>query len=472
MWVALVAIRVQGRALATGFLVLVLGGVGAGCAPERPRPSNAPNILIITLDTVRADHVSCYGYPRETTPNLDRLAAEGQRLKNFIAVSSWTLPAHASLFTGLFPSTHGAHYSGDAGSSLGDAVGGRDFYKLFRANVLSEKAISLAEVLRRHGYVTGGVGAGPWLKSMFGLAQGFDWYDADTRSLRGRPGEEVNELAIRFLRKHGDEPFFLFVNYFDAHDPYSPPPDLQFEFFDPTLIDQISTDPELAREYKISQYDAEILLVDRHLGTLLDSLKDLGVYEDTWIIVISDHGEAFGEHGLERHGFSLFEPEIQGVFVQKPPVGLDVLHDENERCQHVDIMPTILSELGIEHELEMEGQPLGSVDHPVIAELFGNAGNVRWKGPRFDRDLRAIYSNRLKLIRSTREGDPDSGLFDLEQDPEERHDLSLDLPDQRNELLRRLVEWEQSRPAPLSGSRVPLVDSETVEQLRALGYLP
>jgi len=464
--------RIVERAGATGFLVVVLGGVGAGCAPERPLPSNAPNILIVTLDTVRADHVSCYGYPRETTPVLDRLAVEGQRLKNFTAVSSWTLPSHASLFTGLFPSSHGAHYSGDARRSLGDAVGGRDFYELFRANRLPEKAVCLAEVLRRHGYATGGVGAGPWLKSMFGLSQGFDWYDADTNSLRGRPGEEVNELAIRFLRKHRDEPFFLFVNYFDAHDPYSPPPDLRFKFFDPAGTDQISTDPERAREYEISQYDAEIFLVDRHLGVLLEALEDLGIYEDTWIMVISDHGEQFGEHGIERHGFSLFEPEIRGVFVQKPPADLDVLRDENERCQHVDIMPTILSELGIEHQLEMEGQPLGSLDHPVIAELFRNAGNIRWKGPRFDRDLRAIYSDRLKLIRSTRQGDRDSGLFDLDQDPDERHDLSLDRPDQKNKLLRRLVEWEQSRPAPLSGSRVPLVDSETVEQLRALGYLP
>jgi len=405
--------RMMERAGATGFLVLILGVVGTGCAQEKPRLSEAPNILIVTLDTVRADHVSCYGYLRETTPILDRLAAEGQRLKNFTAVSSWTLPSHASLFTGLFPSTHGAHYSGDARRSLKDAVGGRDFYELFRANGLSEKAVCLAEVLRRHGYVTGGVGAGPWLKSMFGLAQGFDWYDADTDSTRGRPGEEVNELAIRFLRKHGDEPFFLFVNYFDAHDPYSPPPDLQFKFFDPADMDQVSTDPERAREYEISQYDAEIFLVDRHLGVLLDALEDLGVYEDTWIMVMSDHGEEFGEHGIERHGFSLFEPEIKGVFVQKPPVELDVLRDESERCQHVDIMPTILGELGIEHELEMEGQPRGSVDHPVIAELFRNAGNIRWKGPRFDRDLRAIYADRLKLIRSTREGDRDSGLFDL-----------------------------------------------------------
>jgi arylsulfatase A-like enzyme len=184
--------------------------------------------------------------------------------------------------------------------------------------VLSEEAISLAEVLRGHGYATGGVGAGPWLKSMFGLAQGFDWYDSDTRSLRGRPGEEVNKLAIRFLRKHRDEPFFLFVNYFDAHDPYLPPPDLQFEFFDPALIDQVETDPERALEYKISQYDAEILLVDRHLGVLLEALKDLGVYENTWMMVMSDHGEEFGEHGLERHGFSLFEPEIRGSSSRSP----------------------------------------------------------------------------------------------------------------------------------------------------------
>lgn len=453
-------------------LLLLIAGVfitfWSGCGASGDRP----NIVLITLDTTRLDHMSCYGYHRRTTPRLDRLAKEGQLYDKSVAVSSWTLPTHASLFTGLFPTTHGAHYAteGNTNLSQGVDVGRMELYGTFKADGLSEESITLAEILKAEGYATGGIGAGPWLKPTFGLAQGFDYFDCDVLSVQGRQADEITVLGNKFIRKHRDEPFFLFLNYFDPHSPYNPPKELKSRFVGDLTLEQIQSDEESLAQYYLSMYDSEILFMDREIGRLFDELKKLELYDDTWIIVISDHGELLGDHGLKGHGQTLYEPSIRAPMIIKWPKGWQNLPDTNKPCQQVDIMPTIAERLNMGANLKFEGQPLGKVTHPPVAELFRNPGFVDTKGPRFDRDLRAIYAGPFKLITSSKEQDPDAGLFDVQNDPGELNDLSEEKPDILKNMQTLLDQWKESLQNALPPRDIENVDPETLEQLEKLGY--
>jgi arylsulfatase A-like enzyme len=451
---ALVAAR---RAATIAFAVVC----GFSCADE-PELNDAPPILMISLDTARPDHLSVYGYELQTTPNLEALAEDAVVMRNFITTSSWTLPTHASLFTGLFPSSHGAHYSSAGQVTLGDADGAPRGFDAFRANRLPDSAVTLGEILRDRGYATHGVGAGPWFKPIFGLGQGFVGYDAAFASLEGRPADEVSALGLTFLNRVGEKPFFLFMNYFDPHDPYDAHGGEWEKFLRPG--------DDFAISKELSHYDAEIHYADRHIGKVIAHLKDRGLYEQSWIIVTSDHGEHFGEHGLTNHGFSLYEDVVRGVLIIKPPAEASFDVDPDERCQSVDVMPTLLRALGIDGPARVEGQPLGSVTHPVIAELFRSAGNVQWKGERFSRELRAIYSGVYKLIVSTRADDPDAGLFDLASDPGELRDLSAQRSDLADSMRAELDAWVSSRSG-LKHQPVDNLDPETRRQMEALGYI-
>ena len=431
------------RRLATALLL----GLPAACA-DGPPP---PNVVLITLDTTRADRLSCYGHDRETSPNLDRLAARGVLFTRFVNVSSWTLPTHASLMTGLHPRTHGAHYDALGDETLGAAVDA-EHARHFRVSALSEQAVTLAEVLRDAGYATGGVGAGPWLKPAFGLGQGFDLYDADVDQLAGRPASEVNAIALPFLREHAGEPFFLFLNYFDPHDPYEPPPGMA------------------ASSAPLDRYDAEITVMDAALGEVLDELARLGVDDDTWIVVVTDHGEAFGEHGGKGHGHSLFEEEVRGALVIKPPANSTRRFDPDERCQQVHLMPTLLDALDVSPPGPSDAEPLGSVMRPAVAELYENPKDAHYGVESRQRHLQAVYRGRHKLIVSSRPGDPVAGLFDLSADPGERDDLSTREPELRDALHGLLAEWQATLTDPLARRAPDAIDARTLEQLEALGY--
>jgi len=435
---------------------------------------NKPNIILITCDTTRLDHLSCYGYHRKTSPHLDLLAKEGQRFERAVAVSSWTLPTHASLFTGLYPATHGAHYSAGGNVSLNSAIpdGGEKIYGWYMVNRLPEEACTLAEILKNAGYKTGGVGAGPWLKPVFGLAQGFDFYDGDIRSIEGRRADQVNDKALSFIRRHASESsFFLFLNYFDPHAPYEPPPAFRLKFFSKHKVRRIKTDPALAKEFIMAQYDAEIFYMDMQIGFLLQELKDLGIYENTCIIVVGDHGEHFGEHHLSDHGFSLFEKVVQTPLIIKWPENWPFLPSNHEFCQQVDIMPTLLKRLGLDHLTPMDGQPLGEISHPIVCELYKNMGHIKMEGRRFDRDLIALYKGRYKMIWSSRGQDPDAGLFDLITDPDEQQDLSRQNAGQKSMMRSALDHWRSSLQPALDEEPVQSIDDQTHEQLKVLGYV-
>jgi len=464
------ALRSVSRPLSLLVGLLLLSALHCGQGPRKS------NVVLITLDTTRRDHLSCYGYELKTTPNLEALGAEGIIFENCLAMTSWTLPSHASLFTGLYPTTHGAHYNENAKLSLNTALHDSPISKEYRANGLSPDAVTLAETLRGSGYATGGVGGGPWLKRIFGMGQGFDFYDCDVESDAGRPADTVTNLAIPFLRDNAERPFFLFLNYFDPHFPYSPPGKFKHAFSEPGLARAAKSDNRLARRYRITQYDGEIHYVDHYLGILFKELERLGLWDDTWIIVTGDHGEHIFEKGLSGHGFALFEGTLQVPLIIKPPKGASLTADPAARVQLVHIMPTILEGLRIEPQAPMDVPPLGRSSGLAVAELYKNLGNVKFKaggdGQRYDRNLKAIYMKQYKLIESTNTADPDSGLFDLQRDPGETTDLAAENPDLTRSLREALESWCNSLTPPLQPLTLNAaeVDQATEEQLEALGY--
>ena len=222
------------------------------------------NVVLISIDTCRADHLSCYGYKRPTTPNIDAVARDGALFKMALTPVPLTTPAHSSMFTGTYPPTHGVH--------------------LNTYDHLADSNVTLAKTLREAGYQTAAfVGAFP-LDARFGLNQGFDTYDGrfTEEEKQGffsrRAGEEVNRPALAWLEDHARQPFFLFLHYYDAHHPYAPHPPCTSPFAD---------DP----------YAGEIAYIDNCIGRVLDRLRALGVYDNTLVIITGDHGEGLGEHG-------------------------------------------------------------------------------------------------------------------------------------------------------------------------------
>ncbi len=304
-----------------------------GCQPRRERP----NVLLITLDTTRADHMGCYGYQRPTTPVLDRLAAESVVYTHAISTSSWTLPAHASLFTGKFTTSHGARYDTEGPLRLTDGIDGPENWKDYRARGLSPSETTLAEILKEAGYVTGAVVGGPWMKKVFGLDKGFDHYDdAQIRTVNGRLAGEVTSAALEWVEKESDHEFFLFLNYFDPHTPYSAPEPFTYQFF-PDGEAPSNQEPSL--EEMNNLYDAEILYMDHHIGRLLEGLERLGLFEHTLFIVTADHGELLGEHGKMGHGTSLYQEEIHIPLLVRYPYGEIPPERRDDPVQLVDILP-------------------------------------------------------------------------------------------------------------------------------------
>ncbi|MFH2000687.1 MAG: sulfatase-like hydrolase/transferase [Planctomycetota bacterium] len=292
-----------------------------------------------------------------------------------------------------------------------------------------------------------------------------------SNSVLGRQADEITVLGNAFLRKNRDKPFFLFLNYFDPHAPYQPPKELLTRFLDESAFDERTlSDPEASARYNLSLYDSEILFMDQEIGRLFDELKKLDLYEDSWIIVISDHGELLGEHELKGHGQTLYEPSVHCPMIIKWPDAWTERPSTEKPCQQVDIMPTIARRLHVEAGLHFEGQPLGEITHPTVCELFRNPGFAESKGPRFDRNLKAVYAGPYKMIVSTKEQDQDAGLFDLLKDPGELIDLTAEKPDVIKSLKILLERWSESLHNALPPKQIENVDLETQKQLEALGY--
>jgi arylsulfatase A-like enzyme len=288
---------------------LVLVACTTAAATEAPQ---RPNIVLVTLDTTRADRLGLYGYGRNTSPHLDRLARDSLVYDRAYSTSSWTLPAHASLFTGKFPTSHGARLDPKGPLVLAEGIVGPFSSEDLRARGLSTGEQTLAGILAGLGYETAAFVGGPWMKQLFSLGRGFAHYDDDdVTDVKGRLAAQLSDAALAWIEAHASQRFFLFLNYYDPHFPYEDPEGLIREFLP---AGSRVWPPQPTQEYVDAAYDAEVLYMDKHFGRLLDRMRALGLYDDAWIIVTADHGELLGEHGEKGHGRTLYQEEIRILF--------------------------------------------------------------------------------------------------------------------------------------------------------------
>jgi arylsulfatase A-like enzyme len=440
-----------------GSLVALL----VACTPASPPAP--PDVVIVTLDTTRVDHLSTYGYPRTTSPSLDRLASEAVTYSRAWSTSSWTLPAHASLFTGLYPSTHGAHFDLAGKVGLGE----------LRAGILDERFVTLAERLAVWGYATAGFTSGPWLLPSLGLLQGFEHIDAELTSVQGREADEVTDAAIAWLATADpNEPLFLFVNYFDPHEPYDPPQgfdDLghaRDEFSRKAWWVEAMAGREpltpAERQILIDRYDGEIRAMDHQLGRLIEALNRRRGGERSLIVVTADHGESFGEGGHWVHNTCLCEEQVRIPLVIRYPDRRGAGSVDDAPIQLVDIVPIVAQATGLELPEGHHGVLPGDRKRAYL-ELHPSGANIALYGEGQRRTLGGVIEWPYKLLVSDRG---------------EREWLLLDGIEERsagteNEKARELAEALDAHRRRVGSAEVqhPVVDDSIRDSLRALGYL-
>jgi choline-sulfatase len=421
------AVRKRSRLpwLAGGLSIVTLAGLAVALAT---RPPQRPNILLITIDTLRADHLGCYGYGPAATPVLDSLAARGVRFTAAIAHTPLTAPSHASILTGLLPLGHGVRDNG--------------------AFVLPTSPATLAELLQGDGYRTAAFVSGFPLDRRFGFARGFETYD--DHLLRGRDrrrapyvertAEAPTRLASEWIRGTSD-PWFVWVHYFDPHAPYEPPADL-------------------AGRFASRPYDGEIAFVDRELGRLLEIAA--GHSRNTLVLVTSDHGESLGEHGEATHGVFVYDSTLRVPWIMAGP-GISPGRVSPVVARGIDVAPTLLDYAGLQAPRAMQGRSLRPAadgqemqDAPAYAESLFCKLNLGWAG------LHAWRTARFKLIEA-----PRPELYDLAADPGEKRDVSAERGEVARALRAELLPALEARP--LDAASVP--GHEVRERLRALGYV-
>lgn len=400
-----------------------------------------PNVLLITLDTTRADHIGCYGDSRAETPSLDRLAAEGTLAERVYTVAPLTLPAHASIFTSRYPPSHGVRDNAD-----------------FR---LPESETTLAEHLRRCGWSTSAVVASIVLAGALGVSQGFETYDEPVAPplapgsgkrvlyspIEDRTASEVTDAALRALSR-ARRPFFLWVHYYDPHYEYAPPA------------------PWLVR-FSGRPYDGEIAYMDAEVGRLLESLRKSGLLDTTLVAVVSDHGEGLGDHGEETHGLFLYDATVRVPLILRLPGAVPAGKRFAATVSSVDLVPTLLDLLSL--------PPLPAAQGKSFARaLRGGAASER--GPVYSE---SIYPERLygwaPLFALRTDGRefieaPDPEIYDLASDPGEIRNLAPARSDEVASWRRRLASVRGRLGGP-NGSAESSIDAEQREKLESLGYL-
>jgi arylsulfatase A-like enzyme len=422
-----------------------------GCSQPASR---VPDVVIITLDTTRADRLGCYGGKRPISPNIDQLAREGVLFERAWTTASWTLPAHASLLTGQYPSAHGARITpfSDADSN------GKNPARL------RQSAVTLAELLAARGYRTAAFAGAGWLSPEFGLLQGYEVQDGENN--RTLPADQITQRALHWLdRIPEDQPLHLLVNYFDPHWPFTPLPgyDRYARGREHIKLPRLGQSAISKAQYAKMRdlYDGEIEFMDAHVGRLLDGLRERGRYEDAIIVVIADHGELIGEHGNLGHGAWLWEELMRVPLIVRYPAG----RGGGERILHsvsiVDVLTWIGAELGLALPDNVDGLPVGERD-VVLAEEFPNS---IFRKAGLDRDLVSGVRWPWKLI-SSNAGDRD--LFRIDRDPSEQR--AVDNEGVAVELERAIERIRSTLVLPPT-VRGRDMSREAREQLKQLGYI-
>jgi arylsulfatase A-like enzyme len=442
-------------------VLLTLVAVGCrsrGCAG--PREQTGHSIVLIVIDSLRADHLGLYGYPRPTSPRLDALGARSLVVEQMIAQAPWTKPSVASIFTSLMPQDHGVvHEPTD--------------------NVLADELVTVAEALRDDGFRTAGFSENPHIQRSLGFAQGFDEFAAAEHWL-GDPRAMARQ-ASSWLDDHDAERFFLYVHFLDPHAAYTPREPFRTDFLagrstaDPRIaraqVDQLQQDDGQLKQpmsaadldYLVALYDAEIGAADDAVGEILDELDDLGLTEHTIVLVTSDHGEEFLEHGRLEHGKQVYEESIHVPLILHVP-GMAARRDRASVVQHIDIAPTLLQLANVPAPEQFHGRSM--VPLLVGAELAPVAAvsQTSWR----EHHATALRSGEWKLVVDRVKDRPE--LFHLPSDPGETHDVRAD-----HEALAETLQHEMAaRVAPTlaitvdaAGTRNPRLETA----LESLGYL-
>jgi len=448
-----------------GLAAVLLQGAGCSGKKDTERP---PNLILVTFDALRADHLGCYGYNRNTSPNLDAFARTGTFYARAVATSPWTLPTHASLFTGKYPFEHGAH---------GFRENPENAPNTYR---LALEEYTLTEALQDRGYQTAAFVANPaFLSRWVRLNQGFKTYQIEHVD-----GDVLNERVFTWLQEAFREPFFLFINYMDTHFPYNtkPVPGLAEWTSDPDCAKVMelltaevmpATGPLPGELIKtgIDQYDTGIANVDRAWGALLERLKQLELDANTIIVLTSDHGEYFGEHHLVQHSKDVYQPVLW--------VPLLIRHPGRRQGQRVErpfslaeVPALVLSRLFPQEQAFLQELfPTRPGRDPVLSELYYTRKKDLYHpvwGPRFDRIRTAIFDGPYKYIHST---DGKHELYNLKDDPDEQRNL-VDAEEVLAEgLEKQLMAFKASRQTPQVDQPPPLPDPAELQKMKDLGYL-
>jgi arylsulfatase A-like enzyme/Flp pilus assembly protein TadD len=429
------------RPLSAAFLLAILVSV---CTAQKAAPKSAqapvvrPNLVLVTIDTLRPDHLHCYGYDQIETPSIDSLAADGIRFDQAYTPIPITLPSHAVMLTGTYPMMSGMHD--------------------FSGNNLNPEQATLATVLRARGYDTGAVIAAAVLDRRFGLNQGFDFYydhfnfsrlaEANLDFME-RPANDVIDQALKWLARPRKGPFFLWVHLYDPHHPYNPPAPFN-------------------QKYKANLYDGEIAFADTQLGRLLGYLKQRGTYDRTVIALSGDHGEGLGEHGEKTHGFFIYNSTLHVPLIIKPSVSIKFSNRLVKKdVSLVDLMPTLLGILGAPIPLKVQGKNLAGMvlrgtvaePSPLYSETYLPRIHFNWS------ELRGMSAGNYHFIDA-----PKPELFDRSKDPGETHNLYADKDAVGSEMRGQLTAVVRQFTTEHEMAQRSTLDPQLADRLRSLGY--
>lgn len=462
---------------------------------ERPKPP--PNVLIYTIDTLRADHASVYGYGRNTTPFLKRLAATGIVFDDCQAQTTWTKASIASLMTSLSAFTHGI---------------------VSDADTIPPGSNTLAEQLRAAGYVTSSIVSSPYVGRATGLQRGFDYLlefpvvqRQRTPADGGTDSAALNRVLFGWLRQHAAEPFFLYAHATDPHAPYAPPAPFVNLFgsakenasfnrlydrfrsdhqygggvvVNRERLEKAGIDPDTYNREAMDGYDAEIAHNDHQLQLLVDELKRLGVAENTLIIILSDHGEEFFDHGWTAHGHTVYQELTHAVLLMWDPSMLGPPRRVSEPVQLIDVMPTVLDLLGLKLPAIIEGQSLVPLTRGQPFKRRGIVVSSRFAVPRPEglvpentTDDFAIIEPHWKFIYRNRAAHANIKrleLYDRLADRQEQHDVASTQENEVERMMSLLRPWiaaQNKIRAVIGEPGTTKLDPQTLQQLRSLGYL-
>jgi choline-sulfatase len=419
------------------FLTVLAALLPCGLAATVPARPPAPNVILITIDTVRADHLGCYGATNVKTPTLDGLARDGIVFERAISQVPLTWPSHAAILTGTYPFQNGVQD--------------------FTGQPLDQRFRSVAQIFKQQGYATGAVVSAFVLDRSWGLARGFDYYDdafsaevfrhKDVGLVDRKAGESVTR-AISWLQKTPRRPFFFWLHLYDPHSPYDPPEPFR-------------------TQYKGHLYDGEIAYADHELGRLIGWLKQNQLYNRTAIVLLSDHGESLGDHGEKEHGFFVYNSTVHIPLIVKPPTGSGFRPGRVARpVETVAVAPTLTRLAGMKNEIQKQFSSPGLMsdcaenDAAAYSESFYSFSSFGWS------PLRALQTSRYHYIEA-----PTPELYDVIADPQEKNNLASQQTATVAVLEDKLQSLLRHNPFKPAGSGNSGLSPEALEKLRALGYV-